>query len=211
MLQDDIFGFGTNRHAGLVLEASADRFSSQYIRHLGAIATIGWVQTGSPTGADLQETIDMTAGYQEDDPVGDDEEEADDISAVAEAVADCLVHFGVPSDTAEAAVNGEDAAAKRAYDAVQSSVESSAQSVEDLLMHYTVGDATVAENMTKGQFKLAKRQRMLRKKRNPNAMMKKSSAQRMAFKKFLKKSLKGSAKRKRKLTKAKRARRGVYS
>jgi hypothetical protein len=187
----DFFGFNESATAEQIFEAKASTFADQYSRHLGIAATVAWVQNGDPDADILAEVMSMTANFADDETAVDDDD-VEDYSDVANSVADAISSFGVNAETASAAVEGDADAARRAFSAIQQSIDSSAQSVEDLLNGYTLNEP-VEEG--KADWMKAQKKRKIRQRKNRNKVL--APAKKRAVMKMLRAARRGPAKLKR--------------
>lgn len=199
----------------VLLEEKMTAFEDQYNRHIGGVAVVAWIQSGDPSADALAEIMDITSGFDEDVAGVMDEDDEALHSDTAAAICDALESFGIPADTCEAAVNGDEDAARAAFVAIQQKMDDSAQSTEDLLMHYTfTSPVEEADKMSKASFRLEKKKRLRRSRgRSSSGQGRKqriTGARKAALLKNLRKAKRGAAKKLAQRTKSKRKRAGFY-
>ena len=210
---NDLF-FNNEITESLLLEAQVDQFADTYSKHVGGVAIVSWIQNGDSSSEALAEIMDVLNGFDSDDDSADEDDQGLHADTAA-AVCDAMESFGIGADTCEAAVNGDDAACRSAFLAIQSAMDESAQSIEDLLYHYTfTRNVSEAKKMSKSDFRLEKKKRLRRSRgRNSSGTGRKAritGARKVALLKNLRKARRGFAKKLAQRTKAKRKNAGFY-
>lgn len=143
-------------------------------------------------GDDSAEALDLyaqaLADSDEDGEIGDPEQ--DDYELYLTLMAEALVDLGVPAKIATAAMEGDDAAAAKAFTAATDFVEKTEADEDTLIAEFSVRETMILEATMKvirdGKVKLIKR---------PVHKKKLSSAQKQALKKAQRKAHTASAKR----------------
>ena len=191
----------------LMLETAAAKFSEQNSRHEGSLGVVAWVRTGDASAESLLEAVDMLAGFDETDELM---EEADEelYADVAESVCAAMEAFGVDFETSEAALRGSDDAARSAYKTITEALEETAETIEEMVNAYTMGEQiTEAGIGSKSDFRMERKKWMLRKRRPKKRL---SASQKMALRKNLRKAKRGAAMKLAQKTKKKRRSANFY-
>jgi len=209
MYADELFSFKNSSLTGeMIAESKMDLFFEQSVRELASSACLAWVRNGDSSPEILAEIVEMAQGYAEEDEEDEDGEEEDE--AVEEALEEAFGKFGVSEDLAQRAMEGDEAAARRAFVLVEKHLEESGEAIEEMIFGFIV-TANIQEEGAGNKSEWKKANRIKRLKRQGKRRKKRmTAAQRMAVRKMLRKSHRGVANLKRKKTVRKRKAAGFY-
>lgn len=183
----------------LMLEA-IDKAGNQSMRADAMAVVLAFLEDGDDSAEALDLYAQALADSDEDDEIGDPEQE--DYELFLTLMAEALAALGVPSKIAVAAMEGDDAAAAKAYTAASDFVEDADE--DDLIAEFSVREAMILEATKKvirnGKVKTIKK---------PVHKKKMSSAQKQSLKKAQRKSHTASAKKARSKSMKARKSRGM--
>ncbi|MGL5294172.1 MAG: hypothetical protein ACRC9V_10480 [Aeromonas sp.] len=170
-----------------LLEA-ADKADNQVMRAYAMALAIEFVNDGDDTADALDAYAQGMADADEDGEIGEPEQE--DYEESLSLLGDALVALGVPAKIAASAMEGDDAAAAKAYAIAVEMIDSEDFDEDETISNFSVRETLIAEATKKvirgGEVKLIKK-RLVKKKM--------SSAQRQGLKKARMKSHSSGAKR----------------
>ncbi|MGL4349442.1 MAG: hypothetical protein ACRDC7_00910 [Aeromonas veronii] len=179
---------------------SIDKAGNQAMRADAMAVVLAFVEDGDDSAEALDLYAQALADSDEDGEIGDPEQE--DYELFLTLMAEALTALGVPAKIAMSAMEGDDAAASKAYTAASDFVEASEVDEDTLIAEFSVREAMIMEATKKvirdGKVKVIKK---------PVHKKKMSSAQKQALKKAQRKAHTASAKKARaKSMKARRSR-----
>lgn len=171
----------------LMLEA-IDKAGNQSMRADAMAVVLAWIDDGDDSAEALDLYAQALADSDEDGEIGDPEQEDYELNLTL--MAEALAALGVPTKIAVSAMEGDDAAAAKAYTAASDFVESSEADEDDLIAEFSVREAMILEATKKvirdGKVKTIKK---------PVHKKKMSSAQKQSLKKAQRKAHTASAKK----------------
>jgi hypothetical protein len=167
---------------------SIEKAGNQAMRADAMAVVLAFVEDGDDSAEALDLYAQALADSDEDGEIGDPEQE--DYELFLTLMAEALAALGVPTKIAVAAMEGDDAAASKAYTAASDFVEASEVDEDTLIAEFSVREAMIMEATKKvirdGKVKTIKK---------PVHKKKMSSAQKQSLKKAQKKSHTASAKK----------------
>lgn len=177
-----------------------DKAGQQAMRADAMAVVLAFVDDGDDSAESLDLYAQALADSDEDGDIGDPEQEEYELYLTL--MAEALVALGVPPKVAMSAMEGDDAAAAKAFTAASDFVSASEVDEDTLISEFSVREAMIMEATKKvirdGKVKMIKK---------PVHKKKMSSAQKQALKKAQRKAHTASAKRARaKSMKARRSR-----
>lgn len=172
---------------GAMME-SIEKAGNQAMRADAMAVVLAFVEDGDDSSDALDLYAQALADSDEDGEIGDPEQ--DDYELFLTLMAEALVYVGVPPKIAVSAMEGDDAAASKAYTAASDFVAASEADEDTLISEFSVRESMIMEATKKvirdGKVKMIKK---------PVHKKKMSSAQKQALKKAQRKSHTASAKK----------------
>lgn len=184
----------------LILEAAETQLRSEA---MGAVLT--WVDDGDWSFDALDSLLEGLAADESDDEEEMDDDEAEHYEALLDAAADALEALGGDSANVDAALAGDDDAARKLGQHLANRLDNVTKSDDDLVSEFSVGGEMVVES-TRRVVRNGETRRVPRRRRRKRRM---TAAQRAALKKARRRANSSSARRSRKRSMRRRRQMGL--